>query len=189
MKTVGGSNRFGVRVPGLPLDSNNTVPWPSGKGSCPTNRRATVRVRPGLLFAIGANPLGAGHVRKTCLLEFESQWRLCHGPSVQSGVDAALSRQRSPVQIRYGSLFEVGSLRSEFETTVRYANGRAACLRNKCLWVRIPPAPLRLILSAKCTGSARDSAKVEDQVRFLAWTLKFIRLASVMDSHDCLRNS
>ena len=26
------------------------------------------------------------------------------GPSVQPGVDAALSRQRSPVQIRYGSL-------------------------------------------------------------------------------------
>ena len=29
---------------------------------------------------------------------------IVNGPSVQPGVDAALSRQRSPVQIRYGSL-------------------------------------------------------------------------------------
>jgi hypothetical protein len=35
------------------------------------------------------------------------------GPSVQPGVDAALSRQRSPVQIRYGSLIssQVSGLR------------------------------------------------------------------------------
>jgi hypothetical protein len=35
------------------------------------------------------------------------------GPSVQPGVDAALSRRRSPVQIRYGSLIrpQVSGLR------------------------------------------------------------------------------
>ena len=33
------------------------------------------------------------------------------GPSVQPGVDAALSRQRSPVQIRYGSLESNGVVR------------------------------------------------------------------------------
>ena len=34
-----------------------------------------------------------------------------NGPSVQPGVDAALSRQRSPVQIRYGSLESNGVVR------------------------------------------------------------------------------
>ena len=33
------------------------------------------------------------------------------GPSVQPGVDAALSRRRSPVQIRYGSLLLNGVVR------------------------------------------------------------------------------
>jgi hypothetical protein len=33
------------------------------------------------------------------------------GPSVQPGVDAALSRRRSPVQIRYGSLESNGVVR------------------------------------------------------------------------------
>ena len=40
-----------------------------------------------------------------------------HGPSVQLGVDAALSRQRSPVQIRYGSLSQFGIGNSELGTT------------------------------------------------------------------------
>lgn len=44
---------------------------------------------------------------------------IVNGPLVQPGVDAALSRQRSPVQIRYGSLislnWEVGSLK--FQTS------------------------------------------------------------------------
>jgi len=34
-----------------------------------------------------------------------------NGPSVQPGVDAALSRRRSPVQIRYGSLLFNGAVR------------------------------------------------------------------------------
>lgn len=39
-----------------------------------------IRVRPGLLNRNGANPLGAGHVCKTCWIEFESQWLLLkHG--------------------------------------------------------------------------------------------------------------
>lgn len=43
------------------------------------------------------------------------------GPSVQSGVDAALSRRRSPVRIRYGSLAWCGTPtdeRSVLETGV-----------------------------------------------------------------------
>jgi hypothetical protein len=44
-------------------------------------------------------------------------------------------------------------------------------------------------MSVKCSGYARDPAKVEDQVRFLTWTLlETTWLASVMDSHDGLRN-
>ena len=46
-----------------------------------------------------------------------------------------------------------------------------------------------VIMSVKCSGYARDPAKVEDQVRFLTWTLmETTWLASVMDSHDSLRN-
>ena len=48
------------------------VLWPSGEGNWLTTSGSTVRVRPGLL-KYGANPLGAGHVCKTCLVEFESQ--------------------------------------------------------------------------------------------------------------------
>ena len=36
---------------------------------------------------------------------------IVNDPSVQPGVDAALSRQRSPVQIRYGSLESNGVVR------------------------------------------------------------------------------
>lgn len=76
----------------------------------------------------GVNPLGAGHVCKTCLIEFESQWRLLpfyFGPSVQPGVDAALSRQRSPVQIRYGSLDE--KLRCGTPMAERLVLGTSVC--------------------------------------------------------------
>ena len=44
-----------------------------------------------------------------------------HGPSVQPGVDAALSRQRSPVQIRYGSLRSLKFHTSHF--TLRTSSG------------------------------------------------------------------
>ena len=49
------------------------VLWPSGEGTWFTPSRSTVRVRPGLLVIYGATPLGAGHVCKTCWVEFESQ--------------------------------------------------------------------------------------------------------------------
>lgn len=49
------------------------VLWPSGEGNWFTPSRSTVRVRPGLLIENGATPLGAGHVCKTCWVEFESQ--------------------------------------------------------------------------------------------------------------------
>jgi hypothetical protein len=52
------------------------VLWPSGEGTWFTPSRSTVRVCPGLLVENGATPLGAGHVCKTCWIEFESQWRL-----------------------------------------------------------------------------------------------------------------
>ena len=58
---------------------------------------------------------------------------------------------------------------------VLYANGRAAGLRNQCLRVRISPALLNIetnFMSLECDGYARDPAKVEDQVRLLAWTLR-----------------
>ncbi len=43
---------------------------------------------------------------------------IVNGPLVQPGVDAALSRQRSPVQIRYGSLYQVSGFRPQ--TSVAY---------------------------------------------------------------------
>ena len=79
------------------------VLWPSGEGTCLTNRGSTVRIRPGLLKQ--------------------------HGPSVQSGVDATLSRWRSPVQIRYGSLTWCGTPTAE---------RRVCALRDSpCYWKRI----------------------------------------------------
>ena len=43
-----------------------------------------------------------------------------NGSSVQSGVDAALSRQRSPVQIRYEPL---GKLQLELQPKLEFENG------------------------------------------------------------------
>ena len=77
MKTAG-RKTCGFESHGLRSTNNNIVLWPSGEGTCLTNRESTVRIRLGLLEQ--------------------------HGPSVQFGVDATLSRWRSPVQIRYGSL-------------------------------------------------------------------------------------
>ena len=87
------------------------------------------------------------------------------------GVDAALSRQRSPVRVRYESLATICRFRCgtptaerpvletgvcEFESRPHYSNGVHGVCR-----------------------IARDPATVEDQVQFLAWTLW---PASVMDS-------
>lgn len=54
--------------------------------------------------------------------------------SWSSGVLACLSRRRSPVQIRSGTLFQIGMVRKPVKR-------RSSNLRD-CLWVRLPPVPL-----------------------------------------------
>lgn len=60
-----------VRVHLPQLKFELTVPWPSGEGSCLTNRRSAVRVRPGLL---GLSAECAGFARD--LAKVEDQVRL-----------------------------------------------------------------------------------------------------------------
>ena len=95
LKTAG-RKTCGFESHGLRSTNNNIVLWPSGEGTCLTNRGSTVRIRPGLLEQ--------------------------HGPSVQFGVDATLSRWRSPVQIRYGSLIWCGT-----PTAERLVLGTSVC--------------------------------------------------------------
>ena len=98
------------------------------------------------------------------------------GPSVQLGVDATLSRWRSPVQIRYGSL----EIRCGTPTAERLVLGTSACEfeshpHYSCSDIRPRMHEQRLAClhsngatSLECEGFARDPAKVEDQVRLLA---------------------
>ena len=60
-----------------------------------------------------ARDVPAKHVYLSSILNGISFYSLQpnFGPSVQPGVDAALSRRRSPVQIRYGSLESNGVVR------------------------------------------------------------------------------
>ena len=123
----------------IPTSELNMCPWPIGRGArFPIwsgefdSRRA--------LFSNRNCEVGGRKYSKHFRIP-TSDFQICNGPSVQSGVDATLSRWRSPVRIRYGSLFpnrnwEVGNRKcelraaysdlrfpnSEFET-VRYANG------------------------------------------------------------------
>ncbi len=101
LKTAG-RKTCGFESHGLRSMKQLIVLWPSGEGTCLTNRGSTVRIRPGLLGQ--------------------------HGPSVQSGVDATLSRWRSPVQIRYGSL-----IRERRQLADHFG------LEPEMLRVRIPP--------------------------------------------------
>ena len=63
------------------------------------------------------------------------------GPSVQPGVDAALSRQRSPVQIRYGS-------RKKFELrSKKFEISHFELPTSNFIWCGMPTAE-RLVLEA-----------------------------------------
>ncbi len=104
-----------VRVPRPPLNETTHSPV--------AERRRHLSYKQGI---DGSNPsrttysfkqhqsVWRGGCLQNILSEFESRWCLCkelqrskqHGPSVQSGVDATLSRWISPVQIRYGSLIQ-----------------------------------------------------------------------------------
>ncbi len=107
LKTAG-RKTCGFESHGLRSMKQLIVLWPSGEGTCLTNRGSTVRIRPGLLGQ--------------------------HGPSVQSGVDATLSRWRSPVQIRYGSL-----IRERRQLADHFGSGTDRRLVAEMLRVRIPP--------------------------------------------------
>ena len=146
MKTAGRktcgfeSGTHAQRGSGLRSTNNKIVLWPSGEGTCLTNRGSTVRIRPGLLFNDRHQSVWRGRCLQNILSEFESRWCLSassfstaleghrtkrtgyHGPSVQSGVDATLSRWRSPVQIRYGSLTWCGT-----PTAERLVLGTSVC--------------------------------------------------------------
>ena len=122
----------------LPLDAlNSQVPLADWQRRQISNLVRRVRFSQGTLFK---SELGGRKYSKHFRIP-TSDFQICNGPSVQSGVGATLSRWRSPVRIRYGSLFpnrnwEVGNRKcelraaysdlrfpnSEFET-VRYANG------------------------------------------------------------------
>ena len=72
----------------------NKCPWPIGLGARFPTWTGEFDSRRALFFQFGIANLELPIPHS----------KLLHGPSVQSGVDATLSRWRSPVQIRYGSL-------------------------------------------------------------------------------------
>ena len=97
------------------------VLWPSGEGNCLTNSRSMVRVHPGLLELTALIRLVRGVSAKHTCYEFESRWRFSFiGPSLQPGVDAALSR-RSDQRVRRCPRFKSGMGR--LNHLVWYANG------------------------------------------------------------------
>ncbi len=125
LKTAG-RKTCGFESHGLRLIKQHIVLWPSGEGTCLTYRGSTVRIRPGLLFIHRHQSAWRGRCLQNILSEFESRWCLCkelqrskrHGPSVQSGVDATLSRwsDQPLVGARGSNPVWVAYL-------VRYANG------------------------------------------------------------------
>ena len=107
LKTAG-ANALQGSSPWPSAPFTNLVLWPSGEGTCLTNRGSTVRIRPGLLFNDQHQPVLRGrclqNIFRDSNLDGAAGRTRQHGPSVQFGVDATLSRWRSPVQIRYGLL-------------------------------------------------------------------------------------